>query len=170
MISFAIFFSNPCIKATYRALTLNWLSSKRNLLTLKHICRLQKILMCSSELETLNTTHLPKNTEICVDLHCKVVHAGHKTSNFIRDTGYAPRTILYRMQSNLRQGKGIQKKVHIPASDKIRTKRFLRVLKLPIASNLLQEMAELAKKQKCPKWAFPTKEGSWDEVLLQTTS
>ena len=69
------------------------------------------IFTCSSEFETLNTTHLPKNTEICVDLHCKVVHAGHKTSNFIRDTGFAPRTILYRMVLYLKQAKTFKRRL-----------------------------------------------------------
>ena len=34
----------------------------------------------------------------------ELFHAGHKASEIIRDTGYAPRTV-YRIVSNLRQGK-----------------------------------------------------------------
>ena len=54
----------------------------------------------------------------------ELFHTGHKASEIIRDTGYAPRTV-YRIVSNLRQGKGIQRKAYSPRSDRIRTKRFL---------------------------------------------
>ena len=76
----------------------------------------------------------------------ELFHAGHKASEIIRDTGYAPRTV-YRIVSNLRQGKGIQRKAHSPRSDRIRTKRFLWGLKRSIAANPSHPMAALAKKR-----------------------
>ena len=77
-------------------------------------------------------------------------HAGRKASGIIRDTGYAPRTV-YRIVSNLRDGKGILRKAHSPRSDKIRTKRFLWGLKSSIAANPSQSMASLAKKRNVTK-------------------
>ena len=75
----------------------------------------------------------------------ELFHAGHKASEIIRDTGYAPRTV-YRIVSNLRQGKGIRKKAHSPRSDRIHTKRFLWGLKRSTAANPSHPMAALAKK------------------------
>ena len=66
-----------------------------------------------------------KNRRIVI---AELFHAGCKASEIIRDTGYAPRTV-YRIVSNLRDGKGILKKAHSPRNDKIRTKRFFSGLK-----------------------------------------
>lgn len=88
-----------------------------------------------------------KNRRIVI---AELFHAGRKASEIIRDTGYAPRTV-YRIVSNLRDGKGILRKAHSPRNDKIRTKRFLCGLKRSIAANPSQSMASLAKKRNVTK-------------------
>ena len=49
----------------------------------------------------------------------ELFHAGKKTSDIIKDTGYASQTV-YRIVSNLRKGKSIKRKSHAPRADKIR--------------------------------------------------
>ena len=71
----------------------------------------------------------------------ELFHVGKKTSDIIKDTGYASRTV-YRIVSNLRKGKSIERKSHAPRADKIRTKRFLSGLKWSIAANPSQSMDE----------------------------
>ena len=82
----------------------------------------------------------------------KLFHAGKKTSDIIKDTGYPSRT-AYRIVSNLRKGKSIERKSHAPRADKICTKRFLSGLKWSIASQSMasQSMATLAKKRNVSK-------------------
>ena len=76
----------------------------------------------------------------------ELFHAGKKTSDIIKDTGYASQTV-YRIVSNLRKAKSIERKSHDPRADKICTKRFLNGLKRSIAANPSQSMATLAKKR-----------------------
>ena len=58
---------------------------------------------------------------------------------------------VYRIVSNLGQGKGIQIKSSSPKSDRFHTKRFPDGLKLSIAANSSLAMAMLAKKRNATK-------------------
>ena len=64
----------------------------------------------------------------------ELFHAEHKTSDFIRDTGYSPRTV-HCIVANLRKGKGIERKAYSSRSDKICTTSFFDSLKWFIAAN-----------------------------------
>ena len=101
----------------------------------------------------------------------ELFHAGRKASEIIRDTGYAPRTV-YRILSNLREGKGILRKAYSPKSDKIRTKRFLCGLKRSIAANPSQINGTAGKETECHQNDHfkSRKERSWDEIILQMAS
>ena len=83
--------------------------------------------------ESICTHYLPKMSAslelngivIAKSLHTDRVHARHKTSCIIRDTGYGPSTV-YHIVSNFRHGNGIQRNAHNFRSDKICSKGPLK--------------------------------------------